>query len=114
MYFLFVIPCFDIIYIGIGCITCILYKIVLPSSNTNLCLFLAHLALYYFHSSTHIFYCFFKHVGSPILLELHTIQETPLPPYCSIAFVTLRTMFSLVGGELRKEVLLLMLSILII
>ena len=49
-------------------------------------------------------------MGSPILLELHTIQETPLPPYCSIAFVTLRTMFSLVGGELRKEVLLLMLS----
>ncbi|RVW83974.1 Retrovirus-related Pol polyprotein from transposon 17.6 [Vitis vinifera] len=33
-----------------------------------------------------------------------SLQEVPLPPYFSIAFVTLRTMFSLVGGELRKEV----------
>ena len=37
-------------------------------------------------------------------------QEVPLPLYFSIAFVTLRTCSAWLGGELRKEVLLLMLS----
>ena len=51
-------PIFLVLYIGIGCIACFWYKIVLPSSNTNLYHLWAHLALYYFNSSTHIFYCF--------------------------------------------------------
>ena len=75
-------PIFLVLYSGIGCIACFWYKIILPSSNTNLYHLWAHLALYYFNSSTHIFYCFLKHVGSPILLELHTTQKAPLPPYC--------------------------------
>ncbi|RVW63957.1 Retrovirus-related Pol polyprotein from transposon 297 [Vitis vinifera] len=32
------------------------------------------------------------------------IQEVPLPPYVSIAYITLRTMFSLVGGRRVEEV----------
>nr|CAN66939.1 hypothetical protein VITISV_010066 [Vitis vinifera] len=32
-------------------------------------------------------------------------QEVPLPPYFSIAFVTLRTMFSLVGGRVEEPTL---------
>ena len=97
-------PIFLVLYSGIGCIACFLYKIILPSSNTNLYQLWAHLTLYYFNSSTHIFYyfIFLKHVGSPILLELHTTQEVPLPPYFSIVFVTLRTIFSLVGGRVEE------------
>nr|CAN70701.1 hypothetical protein VITISV_035125 [Vitis vinifera] len=34
--------------------------------------------------------------------RLHVTQEVPLPPYFSIAFVTLRTMFSLVGGRVEE------------
>ena len=34
--------------------------------------------------------------------SLHVSKEVPLPPYFSIAFVTLRTMFSLVGGRVEK------------
>ena len=48
------------------------------------------------------FYCFLKHVVSPIRLRLHVTQEVPLPSYFSIAFVTLRTMFSLVGGRVEE------------
>ena len=47
---------------------------------------------------------------SPILLELHVTKEVPFSPCFSIALATLRAMFNLVGGELRKEVFLLMLS----
>ena len=43
-----------------------------------------------------------KHVVSPIRLRLHVTQEVPLPPYFSIAFVTLRTMFNLVGGRVEE------------
>ena len=46
---------------------------------------------------------FLKHVVSPILLELHITQETPLPPCFSIAHATLRTMFGLVGGKRVEE-----------
>ena len=46
-------PIFLVLYNGIGCITCFSYKIVLPSSNTNLYHVWAHLSLYYFNSSTH-------------------------------------------------------------
>ena len=43
--------------------------------------------------------------------EATVTQEVLLPPYFSIAFVTLRTMFSLVGGESwGSKLLLLMLS----
>ena len=34
--------------------------------------------------------------------SLHVTQEVPLPPYFSIAFITLRTMFSLVGGRVEE------------
>ena len=47
---------------------------------------------------------------SPIRLRLHVTQEVPLPSYFLIAFVTLRTCSAWLGGELRQEVLLLMLS----
>ena len=45
---------------------------------------------------------FFNHVVSPIRIRLHVTQEVPLPPYFSIAFVTLKTMFSLVGGRVEE------------
>ena len=48
---------------------------------------------------------------SPILLRLHATQEVPLPPYFSLVFVTLRTMFSLVRGRVEEgSFFLLMLS----
>ena len=34
--------------------------------------------------------------------SLHVSKKVPLPPYFSIAFVTLRTMFSLVGGRVEE------------
>ena len=40
------------------------------------------------------------HVNQEV--PLHVTQEVPLPPYFSIAFVTLRTMFSLVGGRVEE------------
>ena len=55
---------------------------------------------YFLYSLTLLF--FLKHVVSPIWLRLHVTQEVPLPPYFSIAFVTLRTMFSLVGGRVEE------------
>ena len=46
-------PIFLVLYTGISCIACFWYKILLPSSNTNLYHVWAHLSLYYFNSSTH-------------------------------------------------------------
>ena len=63
--------------------------------------FCLNLAFFYsLYSLTLLF--FLKHVVSPIRLRLHVTQEVPLPPYFSIALVTLRTMFSLVGGRVEE------------
>ena len=54
---------------------------------------------------------FLKHVVSPILLKLHIIQEAPLPPYNFNHSCHIEDNVQLGWGEeLRKEVLLLMLS----
>ena len=62
--------------------------------------------VYTWHSLFYLLYSlifyFLNHVVSPIRLRLHVTQEVPLPPYFSIAFVTLRTMFSLVGGRVEE------------
>ena len=63
--------------------------------------FCLNLAFFYFLYSLTLMFSL-KHVVSPIRLRLHVTQEVPLPPYFSIAFVTLRTMFSLVGGRVEE------------
>ena len=83
----------DIIYFGIGCIT--------DDTSYIDIIFCLNLALFYFlYSLTLLF--FLKHMVSPIRLRLHVTKEVPLPPYFSIAFVILRTMFSLVGGRVEE------------
>ena len=63
--------------------------------------FCLNLAFFYFlYSLTFMFSL--KHVVSPIRLKLHVTKEVPLSPYFLIAFVTLRTMFSLVGGRVEE------------
>ena len=65
--------------------------------------FLLYLAFFYFLYSLTLMFSL-KHVVSPIRLRLHVTQEVPLPPYCSIVVVTLRTMFSLVGGRVEEGI----------
>ena len=87
------IPCFDVLHFGIGCITDDTSYI-----DINSCL---NLAFFYFLYSLTLMFSL-KHVVSPIQLRLHVTHEVPLPPYFLIAFVTLRTMFSLVGGRVEE------------
>ena len=63
--------------------------------------FCLNLAFSYFLYSLTLMFSL-KHVVSPIRLRLHVTKEVPLPPYFLIAFVTLRTMFSLVGGRVEE------------
>ena len=63
---------------------------------------------YFLYSLTLLF--FLKHVVSPIQLRLHVTQEVPLPSCIFNRFCHIGDNVRLVGGELRKEVLLLMLS----
>ena len=86
----YIAPCFDVLYSGIGCITDDASYI-----DINSCL---KLGIFLFSLLT----IFLKHVVSPIRLKLHVTQEVPLSPYFSIAFVTLRTMFSLVGRRVEE------------
>ena len=64
-------------------------------------IFLFKLGIFLFPLLTNSFF-FLKHVVTPIRLELHVTQEVPLPPYFSITFVALRTMFSFVGGRVEE------------
>ena len=64
--------------------------------------FCLNLAFSYFLYSLTLMFSL-KHVVSLIRLRLHVTQEVPLPPYFLINFVTLRTMFSLVGGRVEEE-----------
>ena len=88
----YIIPYFDVLYSRIGCITDDASYI-----DINSCL---KLGIFLFSLLT----IFLQHVVSPIRLRLHVTKEVPLPPYFSIVFVTLRTMFSLVGGRRVEEV----------
>ena len=64
-------------------------------------IFCLNLTFFYFLYSLTLLFSL-KHVVSPIRLRLHVTKEVPLPPYFSIAFVTLRTMFNLVGGRVKE------------
>ena len=75
---------------------------VLSWSNTTLSFF-AYSWYYFIFIPLLISIFFLKHVVSPYLLKLHTTKEVPLPPYFSIAFVTLRTMFNLVGERVEER-----------
>ena len=77
----------------IGCITD-------DTSYINI-IFCLNLAFFYFLYSPTLMFSL-KHVVSPIQLRLHVTHEVPLPPYFSIAFVTLRTMFILVRGRVEE------------
>ena len=64
-------------------------------------IFCLNLAFFYFLYSLTLMFSL-KHVVSPIRLKLHVTKKVPLPPYFLIASVTLRTMFSLVGGRVEE------------
>ena len=89
----YIAPCFDVLYSRIGCIT--------DDTSYIDIIFCLNLKFFYFLYSLTLMFSL-KHVVSPIRLRLHVTQEVPLPPYFSIAFVTLRTMFSLVGGRVEE------------
>ena len=77
-------PIFLVLYSGIGCMW-------------------PHLVLYYFNSSTHIFYCFFEACGFSYTSQTSRHSGGTTSSLFFNRFVTLRTMFSLVRGRVEEE-----------
>ena len=109
MYFLYALSYYSSTYnpmlllwyiLGLVVLLVIIFN-VLAWSNTTLSFF-AYSWYYFIFIPLLISIFFLKHVVSPYLLKLHTTKEVPLPPYFSIAFVTLKTMFSLVAGRVEE------------
>ena len=97
----YIIPCFDVLYSGIGGIhwSYLIFYFLRLIYRHHFCLNLVF--FYFLYSLTLLF--FLKHVVSPIRLRLYATQEVPLPHFIFlIALETLRTMFSLVGGRVEE------------
>ena len=93
----YIIPCFDVLYSGIGCIawSYIIFYFLRLIYRHHFCLNLVF--SYFLYSLTLMFSL--KHVVSPIRLRFHVTQEVPLPPYFSIAFCHIEDNVQLGWGE---------------